>query len=108
MANRAYLYSLSNQPSSYSDRPDTISGLSEWGYAIPLSYRILMSANPQLCSSLISDGFSSDPPEKKTRLYAISADYAAGVERLQRFLDAARVVGKDTERLLAAIDETEQ
>ena len=26
MANRAYLYGLSNRPSSYSDRPETIVG----------------------------------------------------------------------------------
>ena len=47
MANRSYLYSLSNRPASYADRPETICGLSEWPYAVPFSYRLLMSGDPQ-------------------------------------------------------------
>jgi hypothetical protein len=45
MANRAYLYSLSNRPTSYTDRPETITGLSEWPYAIPFTYRVLLSGD---------------------------------------------------------------
>lgn len=85
MANRSYLYSLSNQPTSYSDRPETISGLSEWGYCIPFSYYILMSGNPKLCASLISDGFNSEPEGEKTKLYAISSEFDIGFARLKKF-----------------------
>ncbi|GKX61233.1 DUF7822 domain-containing protein [Leminorella grimontii] len=58
MANRSYLYSLSNRPTAYADRPETISGLSEWAYCVPFSYCVLMSGNPTMCASLISDGFA--------------------------------------------------
>lgn len=85
MANRSYLYSLSNQPNSYADRPETVSGLSEWAYDVPFSYRLLMSGDPQLCSSLVSDGFDDDPPNQKTKLFAISSDFEKGFARLKRF-----------------------
>jgi hypothetical protein len=44
-----------------------------------------MSGDPQLCSSLVSDGFESEPANKKTKLYGISSDFEAGFARLQRF-----------------------
>jgi hypothetical protein len=90
MANRSYLYSLSNQPTSYADRPETISGLSEWAYCVPFSYRLLMSGVPKLCSSLISDGFEDEPQNKKTRLYAISSEFEMGFRRLKRFFSILR------------------
>ena len=80
MSNRAYLYSHSNRPTADADRPETISGLSEWSYAVPFSYRVLMSGDPQLCSSSISDGFDSEPAGAKTKLYAISGDFDAETE----------------------------
>ena len=92
MSNRAYLYSLSNRPTAYADRPETISGLSEWSYAVPFSYRVLMSSNPQICASLISDGFDSEPAGAKTKLYAISGDFEGGFARLQKFLEVVRAV----------------
>ncbi len=82
MANRAYLYRLSNQPTSYEDRPHTISGVSEWAYDVPFMYRLLMSGNPQLCASLISDGLDGT----KTPLYAISSPFESGYERAKRFV----------------------
>ena len=87
MANRSYLYSLSNRPTSYVDRPETVSGLSEWGYLVPLSYRILMSGDPQLCSSLISNGFEDEPEGEKTKLYAICSDFETGFSRLKTFFN---------------------
>lgn len=87
MANRSYLYSLSNRPSSYADRPETISGLSQWAYDVPYMYRLLMSGDPQLCASLVSDGFDSDEPEHKTKLHAISSRFDLGFERVKRFVD---------------------
>lgn len=107
VSNRSYLYSLSNRPTSYADRPDTISGLSEWAYFVPFSYRLLMSADPQLCSSLVSDGFDDDPPNKKTRLYAISSDFEGGISRLKSFFAVLRPIAVGTSpNLTGLLDET--
>src|SRR5690242_3617497 len=107
MANRAYLYSLSNRPTSYADRPETISGLSEWAYAIPFSYRVLMSGGPRPCASLVSDGFDDEPAGRKTKLYAISGDFEAGFARLKRFVSIARpLVAPSSPALVAGMDET--
>ena len=92
MANRSYLYSLGNRPTSYRDRPETISGLSEWPYDIPFVYRLLMSADPQLCGSLVSDGFDSEQEGRKTRLHAISSAFAPGFERFRRFAEIVKVL----------------
>lgn len=108
MANRSYLYSLSNRPTSYADRPETISGLSEWPYAVPFSYRVLMSGEPRLCSSLVSDGFEDDPPERKTQLHAISGDFDAGFARLTKLCAAVRAISGDAPELRASLDETER
>jgi hypothetical protein len=94
MANRSYLYSLSNHPSTYADRPDTISGLSEWPYDVPFMYRLLMSGDPQLCASLVADGFDSDESDEKTRLYAISSRFDTGFERVKRFAEIVRVAAR--------------
>ena len=104
MANRSYLYSLSNRPTAYDDRPETISGLSEWPYAVPFSFRVLLSGDPRRCASLISDGFDDDPPDQKTALYAISGDFEAGYARLRKFAAAVRTLG--TTELNSALDET--
>lgn len=90
MANRAYLYSLDNRPSGYADRPETISGLSEWPYNIPFMYRLLMSGDPRLCASLIADGLEDDDPARKSRLHAISSAFDPGFERVKRFVDIVR------------------
>lgn len=90
MANRSYLYSLSNRPTSYADRPETISGLSEWAYDVPFIYRLLMSGDPQLCASLISDGLDDDEPGSRTKLYAISSPFDPGFERVKRFVEILR------------------
>ncbi|WP_432727161.1 hypothetical protein [Variovorax sp. W6] len=90
MANRSYLYSLGNRPSSYADRPETISGLSEWPYDVPFMFRVLMSGDPRLCASLVSDGFDTDEPGSKTRLHAISSSFDPGFGRVKRFIDIVR------------------
>lgn len=93
MANRSYLYSLSNRPTSYEDRPEMISGLSEWAYDVPFVYRLLMSADPQLCASLVSDGFEDDEGlVQKKRLYAISSPFEPGFERVRRFAEIVKVL----------------
>ena len=92
MANRSYLYSLGNRPTSYEDRPETISGLSEWAYDVPFIYRLLMSADPQLCASLVSDGLDDDEAEHKARLHAICSPFDAGFERVKRFADIVNIL----------------
>lgn len=106
MANRSYLFILSNQPESYEDRPETISGLSEWPYAIPFSYRVLMSGDPRLCPSLIADGLEDDDPERRTPLYAISGEFDAGHARLRKLLTAVRAANPKAEELAGAVDTT--
>ena len=108
MANRSYLYSLGNRPTSYGDRPETIAGLSEWPYAVPFSYRVLMSGDPRSCSSLVSDGFEDEPPERKTRLYAISGEFDAGWARLRKFCAIVRAISAGSTELCAGLDETER
>ena len=107
MANRSYLYSLSNQPTAYADRPETISGLSEWAYCIPFSYRVLKSGNPTICSSLISDGFAAeeDGDGEKTRLYAISSDFDTGFARLKKFFAVLSVAITDAPYLAGEIKD---
>lgn len=90
MANRSYLYSLSNRPSSFADRPETISGLSEWAYDVPFMYRALMSGDPQLCGSLVADGLSGDEPGHPTVIRAISSRFDLGFDRVQRFTRIVR------------------
>lgn len=92
MANRAYLYSLSHVPSAYVDRADTITGLSEWPYAVPFSYRVLLSGEPHLCPSLLADGLDSDEPGEATPLWAIAAPFEAGMARLEKLMAALSVL----------------
>ena len=107
MANCAYFYSLSNRPTSYADRPQTISGLSQWPYVIPFSYRVLLSGDPQLCASLLSDGLEDEPAKSKTKLYAISADFEAGFARWKKFDSILRpLVASSSPMLIDSLDET--
>lgn len=79
MANRSYLYTTSFAPDSDATRAptDRISGISEWPYAIPLVFRILVSVDPRPCRSLIWDH-----PDAM----AISGRCGPGIARLERFL----------------------
>ena len=81
---------LSNRPTHFTDRPETISGLSEWPYAVPFMYRLLMSGDPQLCASLISDGLEDEEPDQRTRLPAISSTFEPGLARVKRFAEIVR------------------
>jgi hypothetical protein len=109
MANRSYLYSLSNCPTSYSDRPETISGLSEWGYDVPIAFRVLASGGTRLCASLISDGMAGEPEGKKTRLFALCGEFAAGHARWRKLDSILRAAaGVHSKALVSALDETKQ
>jgi hypothetical protein len=86
-----------------------ISGLSEWNYGVPFSYRALMSGGPQLCFSLVSDGFDDEPPDGKTRLYAISSDFDLGYARLKKFFAIVRTLAGDgAPDLVHAMEETQK
>lgn len=108
MANRAYLYSLSNQPRTYRDRPESITGLSEWNYRIPLSYFILASGSTTVSSSLISEGFEGEPSTKKTPFPALTGSFAEGFARFERFAAVVRLVGQDCPSLLTALQESHE
>jgi hypothetical protein len=119
MANRSYLYSLGNRPTSYYDRPETIASLSEWAYDVPFVYRLLMSADPQPCASLVAEGLDDDEDDDENndedvveagdqeadegededededqppRLHAISSPFAPGLERVRRFAEIVKVI----------------
>ena len=77
MANRSYLYSSNTVPSDSDDKPQ-LRGISEWGYNIPLAYRLLLSGEPRRCRSSIWD-----VPEP----VALAGDYAEGVQALMAFLE---------------------
>jgi len=79
MANRSYLYATN----SYKDEAGTplykdIVGISEYGYDIPIAYKLLLSANPTIVRSSIWD-LSGD--------IAILSPFDEGVNRLSAFLD---------------------
>jgi hypothetical protein len=85
-----------------------ICGLSEWPYEVPFVYRLLMSADPQLCASLVSDGLDDDDEApgdadvhgdgphaqrvRKARLYAISGTFDPGMERFRRFAEIVKIL----------------
>jgi len=106
MANRSYLYSLDNRPKTYADRPETISALSEWAYAVPFSYRALLSGDPQLCASFVSEGFDEEPAEQKTKIYAISSDFELGFTRLKRLFSIIQPLAECAPSLLAQMQQT--
>ena len=76
MANRSYLYSVNEIPTKKSS-PDFITGLSEFSWDIPLIYKILLTGNPQKCSSIIWDN----------QQIGIVSNYQDGVRKLETFLD---------------------
>jgi hypothetical protein len=90
MANRSYLYSIDAEPYGDANRRRVL-GLSEWDYAIPLAYKLLVSENPCACRSMIWE--SED-------LVAIIGDYQTGLRRLSDFLAEAQ-----TPFLKSAADE---
>ena len=89
MANRSYLYSLSNRPPPTPTAPRR-SSVCPNGLDVPFIYRLLMSGDPQPCASLVSDGMEDEEPGSKTRLYAISSVFEPGYARMRRFADIVR------------------
>ena len=80
MANRSYLFAspFVPGPDAAGNDPKQLKGLSECNYNIPLVYRLLVSADVQLCRSMIWT--SLDEPT------ALAGRAGAGIDRLQQFL----------------------
>jgi hypothetical protein len=78
MANRCYLYSTNYVPGSEATGDRRAVGISEFGYNIPIAFKVLVSGNPRACPLLIFEG--ADP-------IAVVGDYDVGVARLWQFLD---------------------
>ena len=99
MANRSYLYALTNQPTGFEDRPERVTGLTEFPYAIPFVSSLLVSVDTTVSTSLIAPGLDGDDPARPTRLPALSAPMAPGVDRLERFLAAVRAAAPEAQSL---------
>ena len=79
MANRSYLYNLDfNRIERAKTKEDEVLGVSEYAYEIPLSYKILLSVNPENTYSILWD---------YEHQIAISGDANAGKTRLLKFVD---------------------
>lgn len=82
MANRSYLFATDKIPANYEDRPETITGLSEWPYDIPIAYLLLVSQDTRVCASL---SFLSE--EEDNEPLALAGTAAGGTARLKRLLE---------------------
>ena len=82
MANRSYLFATDKIPANYEDRPETITGLSEWPYDIPIAYLLLVSQDTRVCASL---SFLSE--EEDNEPLALAGTAAGGAARLKRLLE---------------------
>src|SRR5262245_33425759 len=74
MANRSYLYTVDKVPTRKGKKSKP-RGVSEFGWGVPLSHKILMSSNPTVCPSAIWQ-----------RNIGIVADREPGVDLLLEFL----------------------
>lgn len=88
MANRSYLYSCGIHPHQQRKRPQ-LKGISEWSSDIPLVYKILVSAEPEICNSFI---WNNDLE------IAITGNYDLGKQKLLDFLK--RIENDETKKLI--------
>jgi len=85
MANRSYLYSIDFDPTTTPrDNDSKVCGLSEWPYAIPFAYLLLVSQDAKACNSII---FGYDKP------IAIMGDFYKGRQRLLDFMERLEGLG---------------
>jgi hypothetical protein len=98
MANRSYLYTVDVAPTK-KKTPKPIRSLSEWGWDIPLSHKILASEGPKRCQSAIWGDHE----------IGVVADFAAGRDRLLALLDVlAKAKPKNAKAFAAAAAETKK
>lgn len=76
MSNRVCLFSTNFVPGTDVEERHVV-GLSEWGNDLPIGFKILASANPRKCPSLIFEDSESG---------AVIADFDPGVARFLDFL----------------------
>jgi hypothetical protein len=90
MANRSYLYSVNKE--------GKVRGISEWGYDVPLAFKVLVSQEPKIVDSLIWD----DPPK-----IAIRGDYVKGRQKLYEFFEVLEEAGllADDDRFAGCVKE---
>jgi hypothetical protein len=81
MGNRSFLYAMDRLPSIDGDPPGKATGLSDWAYDIPLSYRLLVSEQPRTCVLYDLCDDTDDEP------LALAGEADGGYSRLCRFLD---------------------
>jgi len=96
MANRSYLFSSDSVTHTGIRRDCKPIGIAEWGYDIPLVFKILLSGNPATCRSLLF---------AHTHDIALVGDFAQGVRNFERFLKridvpAARPMIEEARRFL--------
>jgi hypothetical protein len=93
MANRSYVYTVDAVPTK-KKRPKPIRSLSEFGWDIPLAFKILASEKPKRCQSLIWD-----------LEIGVVARFPEGRERLLRFLDVLGKTGEAENAFDSAVAE---
>lgn len=86
MANRSYLYASNFNPDADRESPH-LEGVSEWSYALPLSYEILVSGDPQICRSIISNGVEVNDDGDTSPVYAVYSESETGKRRLLKLLE---------------------
>lgn len=101
MANRCYLYTLDINPSEKEKADaDFIDGICEWSSIVPISFKVLASANPEPCKSII---FENKLPR------AILSNFEKGKDRLFDFLEKVIQIGVfDKKRLEQEINFTKE
>jgi len=109
MANRSYIYTAEKIPKIFDDTAAKLSDLGEWPWVTPFLFYLLISDNPRLCPSQISDGLTTDQDGQKTDLFAVAGEFKKGARRAKKFLRLLRAIAKDpTSDLFRAAVETEQ
>lgn len=81
MANRTYLYGISDYSPKKIVYPEVVFGLGDQPYAIPFLFSLLVSGNPQCISSLI---FSPEDDDDEQLIPAIIGDGNIGYARFQK------------------------
>jgi hypothetical protein len=98
VANRSYIYTVDEVPTK-KRQPKPIRSLGEWGWDIPLAYKILASEKPKRCQSAIW----------KDHAIGVVADFAPGRDRLLAFLERlAAAKPKDNKAFDEAVAETKK
>ena len=90
MANRSYLFSCDTLP-ELEKQSIVGTGISEWNYALPLVFKLLLSGNPRVCASAIWE--TSD-------VIGIAGEYDAGMNALNAFFEQLRPLHPDAPALI--------